>query len=603
MMFYKISNEELLRNIYKSLESFDERTQTIIVKKTADGVYYPAFAARSHGIKSYLELLTGFTTTSKVNKCLLNFILENEEQFLNCALNIEPIIRNFVKYNKITPEIKNVLNTLNLVATRHLKVTTDALERAQLLSENARIKTKTTITSAEQIATKIIATAKNEADALKETHQALIKGVEINPLAKRIRATPGDFLLICSDGIVEAHKLILGAYEKSVFKLALRDQDQKKSTFDLKTYSKATVNLCMDLLYGYVSLKEVSINTLIELYALADYLNLEELIIICENSILDYTEENSDTAFDLLEAFWEGEAIGAFPEMEESFYNALTDQLLESVIKGETKASDVIDLLSKTNYPIYFSTESYLLKGFNFEDFNNLSENQKCNLLKFTKGANPNHIDFVEIMELLCEEKLKLEPSLIELMNGLQYFYGYRAEKSQNHGKKLIENALEGQIEIKNLPGSIIALIGIYYDREEREKEAFELYELAAKKGAAYGLTYLAKCYHFGIGTAQDISVAKHYYTLAAKKGIRLALIKLGLIETDKTLAGKYFRKALNSNDPHHRSSALFEAGKFFYALPDPAVKQEGLNYLLEAATKEQSQDAITFMKDNNIIS
>lgn len=607
-MPYKISSQEQLSSICKIIETFDEKTQKIVVKKTTDGVYYPALAPRSRGIKWFFEAITSWITTPKVNKCMQNFILENEEQFLKYQINPERIIRNFVKYDKTSSEVKKILNTLSFVANRHLNVTTDALERAYELRNKSEKESKEKLNKATIEAAQFVSLAEAEVSALKKqaeeikaSHQALINKSQIDPISKKLRESPGDFTINCSGGKVTAHKLILSAYQDSMFYPLLHGQFEKKNELNLTEYSKKTVELCLDLLYGSISMKEVSIEDLIELYSLVDFLNLKELKKTAEEAILSYAKENSDMAFNLIETFSEGERTGSLPRMEKNFYIVLANQVLEDVKKGKTKALEAIFLFSNAKIPVAFDGKRILVEGLNFEDFNALSKEQKANLLEFIKRENPHYIFFIDFIKELCESTLNLNDSLLKLITGLQYFFCSRTEKSKEDGKKMIEEALKAGIELEKLPGSIVNWVGTFYYTNQDHYKAFQAFQIAASKSNGYGLRNVGFCYQNGRGVGLvNLPEAKKYYLLAAEKGISLPLIDVGKIETDKTLAGEYFMRALSSNDPRFRFLVLFEAGKFFYASPDPTIKQEGLNYLLEAA-KEKFEEAIKFLKDNNI--
>ncbi len=164
---------------------------------------------------------------------------------------------------------------------------------------------------------------------------------------------------------------------------------------------------------------------------------------------------------------------------------------------------------------------------------NALNDTLSTNWVAAAKAALParylakGDLSFQEITNSLCCESRRGNNAAKGLW-GIVVLVQSRSPEESKAGLQLLrDSANSGYVPA-------IMNLGLLFEGEKYApkdyNEAFHWFSLAAEKGIAEAQLQLGGCYHYGLGTTQDFSMAAKYYRLSAGQTNFAAMKSLGYL-------------------------------------------------------------------------
>ncbi len=201
---------------------------------------------------------------------------------------------------------------------------------------------------------------------------------------------------------------------------------------------------------------------------------------------------------------------------------------------------------------------------------------------KWEKGG----FDFQEATNALCQESRKGNLAAKALW-GCALVVTSRSRETTDTGLELLRDSAEKDYVPAMMNLAYLSEGGKYVRRNYNE--AFHWFSRAAEMGVAEAQLLLGGCYHYGLGTTPNISMAAKYYRLSAGETNFVAMKSLGYllmngygVETNEDEA-KYWLLRAATEGGNRR--AMYNLGVLYERkYPDTNAMAEGLKWMKRSA-------------------
>ena len=199
--------------------------------------------------------------------------------------------------------------------------------------------------------------------------------------------------------------------------------------------------------------------------------------------------------------------------------------------------------------------------------------------------ANTN-FNVAEATNYICQES-RQRNAVAQALWGFALVVQSNSPEASATGLQLLRGSAE--------KGCIVAMLNLGYLLEggkfvrKNDNEAFHWFSQAADTGNAEEELQLGGCYHYGLGTTQDFSMAAKYFRLSADQTNYVAMKSLGYLlmngygaKTNVAEAEHWFMRAANEGGNHR---AMYNLG-VIYSLkyPDTNAMVEGFKWMKQSA-------------------
>jgi len=363
-------------------------------------------------------------------------------------------------------------------------------------------------------------------------------------MREQARSGKGDCILQCADGQCSVHSSVLiNREDTSFFDSPFQEGWKKESVGEkpllrvLEDYPESTVQLLMDFLYLHELPSNFNPKELINLYQLADHINLSELKTLCLGELQRKVISEPALIFEWTKEYWSLQQRN--PAVEDLFFILLADVCKEIGTAHQAERTEIIKLL-----------EAVPAKDYRYPIIMSLVEQAHNPLGALLSRCDNNKVLAKEILEKAGKDHFPLSYGMLMSF--------YEAEGNKDEARKY------AQRPTTSLWG--ISTLGIYYHNNEEYEKAYAVFTDAAERGSIYAKAVLANMLAYGQGVSQDTQRAIMILRNMEDNGIALSYLGYAYcfgigVEKDRGKAKEFFQKAMEFGSP----IAPFGLGAIFY--------------------------------------